>query len=136
GSEDEQEEGDGAPDPGYVEVPAGEGVVSHAAEQEQELHTQCLRQHGAGGEDEKDTRDGGRQEQDCRANHEALMGFRAVAQKIGSGNQSNKRKQPKKLEGQESQWRGPPGGVKPARAALTDMIQPRTNMATTKAMLA
>src|SRR5215470_729203 len=98
GCKDEQEEGDGAPDPGYVNVLAGEEVVSHAAEQEQELHSQCLRQHGAGAEDEKDTGDGGRQEQDCRANHEALMGFRAVAQKIGSGNQSNKRKQPKKLE--------------------------------------
>src|SRR5215470_17536831 len=105
GSEDEQEESGGAPDPGTVDAPAREKIVGHTREKKAELHAQRLWQYSVGREDEKNASDGGREQQNGSADHEALMGFRPLAQKVGSDDQGNKSKQAKKLKSQESQRR-------------------------------
>src|SRR5262249_715049 len=104
GSEDEQEEGSGAPEVGDVHALAGEEIVSHAGKEEAELQGQGLGQHGTGGEEEKDAGDGRCQKKDGRSDHEAFVGFRTIAQKISGDDESGKGKQTEQLKGQESQW--------------------------------
>src|SRR5262249_37936401 len=82
---------------------ASDQVVRHAPEEQGQLHAQGFGQHRVAGEEKKNAGYGRRQEKEGRADHEPLMGFRTVAQKVGGGDERDKGKQSQKLKGQESQ---------------------------------
>src|SRR5262249_39440168 len=88
---------------------ASDQVVRHAPEEQGQVHAQGFGQQRVGGEEKKNAGYGRRQEKDGRADHEPLMGFRTVAQKVGGGDERDKGKQSQELKGQESQRDGASG---------------------------
>ncbi len=88
-----------------MDSPTREEIVSHADEQDCELHSQGLEDDQVGVEKQKDARKSGRQYRYRGDDHEPLVCFRAVAQQKTGGYQSCKKNQAENLKRQKTERR-------------------------------